>query len=226
MTKDHIRDSQELHKKYPTYGAASDYSNPKSHKYALTIPKALKACLRTDPKISTLLDHGTGNGGLPKLLNYSVPTVQSIGYDPAVELFSKKLSQRFDIVTSIDVLEHIGKHDINCVLDEIRDATNKFFFFCIDLIPAVKQTYDGRNAHFLIAPSEWWISQLKIKFNVVSALEVGELESGEKYPIRLFGCATNSMKHFKAMNTFLENVEIAQKRWIWTKKGVVLKDYE
>ena len=120
----------------------------------------------------------------------------------------------------------IGKHDINYVLDEIRDATNKFFFFCIDLIPAVKQTYDGRNAHFLIAPSEWWISQLKIKFNVVSALEVGELESGEKYPIRLFGCATNSMKHFKAMNTFLENVEIAQKRWIWTKKGVVLKDYE
>ncbi len=225
MTKEHISDSRELHRKYSTYGAASDYSNPNSHKYALTIPKAVKACQDLDPNISCLLDHGTGNGGLPKLLNESVPTIKAIGYDPAVELFAQEIHQKFDIVTSIDVLEHISKEDINGILDQIRDATNKFFFFCIDLIPALKQTSDGRNAHFLLAPSDWWIGQLKNKFNIVSAIEVGELESGTKYPIRLFGCATNSMKNFRTMNRFLESVEIAQKRWIWTENGIVLKDY-
>lgn len=225
MTQQHISDSRELHQKYSTtYGAASEYSNPQSHKYGLTIAKAVQASLEIDPNISCLLDHGTGNGGLPKLLNQQVPAIKSSGYDPAVQIFSQKTNQKFDIVTSIDVLEHICKSDIDSVLNEIREVTNKFFFFCIDLIPALKQTSDGRNAHFLLAPSEWWIGQLKNKFDIVSAIEVGELETGAKYPIRLIGCATDSVKNFRTMNRFLENVEIAQKRWIWTKEGILLKN--
>ena len=226
MEKKHISDSKDLHKKYSTYGAASEYSNPNSHKYLLTIPKAVQSCQKIDPQIMTLLDHGTGNGGLPKIINIEAPTIQAVGYDPAVELFSKKINQKFDIVTSIDVLEHITRDDINRTLDEIHNATNKFFFFCIDLIPAIKQTSDGRNAHFLLAPSDWWLGQIKNKFNIVTAIEVGELENGSKYPIRLFGCATNSIKNFSTMNTFLENVDIAQKRWVWTSTGVALKNYD
>ena len=225
MDHDDITDSKDLHKNYATYGASSEYSNPQSHKYLLTIPRAVQACQEVETSIASLLDHGTGNGGLPSILNAALPTLKVAGYDPAVKIFSQTINQKYDIVTSIDVLEHISKSEIQKTLDEIHDATNKFFFFCIDLIPAIKQTSDGRNAHFLIAPSDWWTAQLKNKFNIVTTIEVGELESGTKYPLRLFGCATDSMKHFKTMNTFLENVGIAQKRWVWTSTGVILKEY-
>ena len=34
------------------------------------------------------------------------------------------------------------------------------------------------------------------------------------YPMHLFGCASNSRKYFKMMNAFLENVEVANKKWV------------
>ena len=168
MSKEHVEASKNLHQKYPTYGLASHYTDPTSYKYGLTIPKSIANCKRIDTTIKTLLDHGTGNGGLPKTIN-SIQTlgVNAQGYDPAVEQYSLIPSHNFDIVTSIDVLEHISKGEITNILDEIHQLTGKFFFFCIDLIPALKYTDDNRNAHFLIAPSEWWIAQIKLKFNIV-----------------------------------------------------------
>ena len=89
----------------------------------------MQAYLEIDSNISCLLDHGTRNGGLPKLLNKQVPAIKSLGYDPAVQIFSQKTNQKFDIETSIDVLEHICKSDIDSILNEIREVTNKFSFF-------------------------------------------------------------------------------------------------
>ena len=89
----------------------------------------MQASLEIDSNISCLLDHGTRNGGSPKLFNKQVPAIKSLGYDPAVQIFSQKTNQKFDIVTSIDVLEHICKSDIDSILNEIREVTNKFSFF-------------------------------------------------------------------------------------------------
>ena len=52
------------------------------------------------------------------------------------------------------------------------------------------------------------------------------MPDGTNYPMHLFGCASNSMKNFKCMNTFLENVEIANKRWLHERGGVALKNYQ
>lgn len=51
------------------------------------------------------------------------------------------------------------------------------------------------------------------------------MPDGTSYPMHLFGCATNSMKNFQCMNKFLENIDIANKKWLYVKGKVLLKDY-
>ena len=225
MENSFIEASKNLHNDNKKYGAASEYSNPKSMKFRLTIPTAIKAAQNTCP-IQSLLDHGTGQGGLISTLTQEKNLqINAQGYDPGVPTFSEKPTSKYDIVTSIDVLEHIGKPFIRSTLREISGLTTKFFFFCIDLLPASKKTSDGRNAHFLIAPTEWWIYQIKNEFKIISFIEVGEMPDGTDYPMHLFGCATNSMKNYKCMNIFLENIAIANKRWVYRDGMLSLKNY-
>ena len=225
MENSFIEASKNLHKDNKEYGAASEYSDPKSMKFRLTIPTAIKAAQNIYP-IQSLLDHGTGQGGLISTLNQEENLeLNAQGYDPGVPTFSKKPTSKYDIVTSIDVLEHVGKPFIHSTLHEISDITGKFFFFCIDLLPASKKTTDGRNAHFLIAPTEWWIYQIKNEFKIITFIEVGEMPDGTDYPMHLFGCATNSMKNYRCMNIFLENINIANKRWVYRDGSLSLKNY-
>ena len=210
-----IEASKELHKKNKYYGMASEYTNKKSIKYKLTIPKAVIETDRIQP-IKHILDYGCGQGGLVKVLNDD-PLVKGIthGYDPAIENFKTIPNNEYDLVTSIDVLEHIGRENIDATLLKIKQITKGFFFFCIDLVPANKKLSDGRNAHVLLAPPDWWTQQLKTHFKIITAIETGEMPNSSSCPLRLIGCATNSIKNFKSMNTFLTNVRIANQRWIW-----------
>ncbi|MDO6351144.1 hypothetical protein Q3Y53_01190 [Synechococcus sp. YX-04-1] len=225
MENSFIEASKEAHAIRNNYGNSSSYSNKKSFKYLLTIPEAIKAASQAQ-NISSLLDHGCGRGGLKECIDSAqFLSIRTYNYDPAIPEFATLPKEKFDIVTSIDVLEHIGREDIDSTLTEIKGLTDKFFFFCIDLLPASKRTSDGRNFHFLIAPADWWCQKLKEHFKIATFIEAGELPGGETYPIHLYGCASNSMKNFKAMNSFLENVLIANKRLVW-KNGVSMKNYE
>lgn len=104
-----INASVNIHKENPDYGSASEYSNPSSMKFKLTIPRAIKAAQK-QCSIHSLLDHGTGQGGLIHSLSKDKDLELDLrGYDPAVEIFSEKPTSKYDIITSIDVLEHIGR---------------------------------------------------------------------------------------------------------------------
>ena len=211
--------SKELHKTDPTYGRASAYTKKGSLKHELTIPKAVYAAHQIQP-IKNILDHGCGQGGLVTTINEDPSiTARAYGYDPAVEAFSKLPKHNFDIITSIDVLEHIGRDYINETIAEIKKINSGFFFFCIDLIPAKKKLPDRRNAHVLLAPSDWWAQQIKSHFKIVTLIEVGEMQDHSNYPVHLFGCATNTVKSFDAMTEFLRNVRIANKTWTWNPNG-------
>ena len=210
-----IEASKELHRTNQHYGEASDYTKKGAMKHELTIPKAVAAAQTIQP-INHILDHGCGKGGLVMSLNNDANVSgAAYGYDPAVEGFTQHPRKTYDLITSIDVLEHIGRKHIETTIAEIKQINSGFFFFCIDLLPASKTTSDGRNAHFLIAPSDWWVQQIKSHFKVVTAIEVGQMPDNTPYPIHLFGCATNSMINFNAMCEFLRNVRIANKDWIW-----------
>ena len=209
-----IEASKKLHADNERYGAASEYSKPDTMKHRLTIPKAIKESQKFS-SIRSILDHGTGKGGLIEIINeHKELNVIAKGYDPGVPKFSELPSSKFNIVTSIDVLEHIGIDYIDSTIGEIANLTENFFFFCIDLIPASKKLSDGRNAHTLIAPPGWWLQQIKSKFKIINCIEVGIMPDGSSYPLHLFGCASNSRKYLKSMNTFLENIEVASKQWV------------
>lgn len=225
MGNNYIEASKQLHSDNKQYGAAAEYSKPDTMKFMLTIPQAIKASQEFS-LIRSILDHGTGKGGLIETLNqHKELDIIAKGYDPCVPEFSELPSSKFDIVTSIDVLEHLGIDYVGSTISEINNLTENFFFFCIDLVPASKMLNDGRNAHTLIAPSDWWLQQIKNKFKIISCIEVGKMSDGSSYPMHLFGCASNSRKYFKSMNAFLDNVEVANYQWIRQEKNVILKSW-
>ena len=104
---------------------------------------------------SSLLDYGTGKGRLVEHLRETLPpSIHVDGYDPAVQKWETPPTKPYDIVTCLDVLEHIEMGSIDAVLKDIHRLTKNFCYLVIDLQPAVKTLKDGRNAHILLAPPE------------------------------------------------------------------------
>lgn len=103
----------------------------------------------------TLLDYGCGS--MQNLLKVLKPTkdVRYLGYDPAVPEFSHK--EPAELVTCIDVLEHIEPQLLDNVLDDLQSLTECFAFFTVHTGPAVKTLTDGRNAHLIQQSPAWWL---------------------------------------------------------------------
>ena len=115
---------------------------------------------------SSVLDYGTGKGLLVERLRDELPsTITVSGYDPAVKRWSKKPEDKFDFVTSFDVLEHVEINLIDNVINHLSALTRHICYVVIDLHPAIKKLDDGRNAHILLAPVDWWVSKFSQRFN-------------------------------------------------------------
>ena len=214
MASSPIEHSRDLHKN-PDYSLPSAYEMKKKIKGRMNLPFALKKTC-DHFTISNFLDYGCGKNGLINLLerNQHFQSVDFVGYDPAVEKFASRPNKKFDIVTCIDVLEHISRAEIAQTLIEIDELTHGFFFFAIDLIPAQKTLADSRNAHIMLAPPDWWCQQISSQFSYTRFFQAGKFESGEKFPIHLFGWATNLAKKQRMANQFFDSVEILSKEWI------------
>ena len=110
---------------------------------------------------NSVLDYGTGKGALVKRLQTELaPQIEVQGYDPAIPAYATKPQTCADILICLDVLEHIEMSSIDAVLREIHTLTRHFCYLVIDLQPAVKTLADGRNAHILLAPPEWWVGRV------------------------------------------------------------------
>jgi len=144
-----------LHARDSRFGNRSDGSGVAGRlSVALLRMHELGAC-------NSVLDYGTGKGKLVKRLRQELPSKIDVnGYDPAVEEWEDKPCSSSDIVTCLDVLEHIELESIDVVLRNIKALTNNFCYLVVDLQPAVKTLEDGRNAHILLAPPEWWIGRV------------------------------------------------------------------
>lgn len=122
---------------------------------------------------NSVLDYGTGKGALVQRLRTELPnTIRVDGYDPAVEAFAARPSEPADILTCLDVLEHIEMNSLDAVLREIHQLTRQFCYLVIDLQPAKKTLADGRNAHILLAPPEWWASRISQLFSCQTSFPV------------------------------------------------------
>jgi len=121
---------------------------------------------------SSILDYGCGKGSLANVLPFKISE-----YDPAIP-GKDSPPEPHDVIVCTDVMEHIEPDCLDSVLAHIRSLMKREGFFVIATRPAKKCLPDGRNAHLIIEPWEWWAAKLREHFRIVE-FAVDPIESGE-----------------------------------------------
>lgn len=101
----------------------------------------------------------------------NVPVVRVVNYDPCVEGLGEK--SKCDFVACIDVLEHIEPEYLDDVLDDIKAHMGRCGFLTVHTEPAFKHLADGRNAHLIQRPYDWWMEQIRSRFWVSEMVNLG-----------------------------------------------------
>ena len=163
--------NQDLHKN-PKYGSRKReaiYSELK------TLTEATRS--------KTVLDYGCGKGEMARNLD------NVTSYDPCVHEFSTKPEAKFDIVACCDVLEHIEPDCLLDVLNDIFGYADRAVYLVISTRPAGKTLADGRNAHLIVKPRDWWVEllaqnfpfwQLTVKTSDISEITVIGVNNGRR----------------------------------------------
>lgn len=147
--------NRQLHEENPYYGIGGG-------KYAETVINMKTA------EISSVLDYGAGKQQLAKSLPFPIWS-----YDPAIPEISES-PRPADLVVCTDVLEHIEPEKLAYVLDDLKRVTQKIGYFVIHLGAAQKTYADGRNAHLIQQPPEWWNKKLSRFFDVATSQVKGK----------------------------------------------------
>lgn len=116
-------------------------------------------------EIRSLLDYGCGhNLSLQKNLKASRPFVYQ-AYDPGVPEYADP-PEPAELVCCIDVLEHIEPDCIDAVMDHLEELTEVILFATVHTGPAGKTLPDGRNAHLIQQPMDWWLPKFMERFSI------------------------------------------------------------
>jgi 2-polyprenyl-3-methyl-5-hydroxy-6-metoxy-1,4-benzoquinol methylase len=109
----------------------------------------------------SVLDYGAGKGKFAQ----SFPQLMVEQYDPAIPGLDDP-PEPCDFVICLDVLEHIEPELLDNVLDDIQRCTKKAVFLTVNMFPARKVLADGRNAHLIQKPVNWWIPKLMARWDM------------------------------------------------------------
>ena len=90
------------------------------------------------------------------------PNIQIDGFDPGNTSFQEFKKEKYDLVISTDVLEHIEPEYIDETLKFLKQKS-RYFYHLIALQPSRLILPDGRNAHLILESADWW----KKKFQVL-----------------------------------------------------------
>ena len=111
-------------------------------------------------KAKRVLDYGCGKGSFVRYVQENLPDVEIVGYDPAVEEYSKLPEGHFDFIWCTDVLEHIEPELIDNIINHLKELSTDYLYVSANCTKAKKHLADGRNAHLIIQPKEWWNEKL------------------------------------------------------------------
>lgn len=126
-------------------------------------------------ELDHLLDYGCGsNLSLTKTLRPERQFVYQ-GYDPGVPEYADE-PKPAEIVTCIDVLEHIEPEYLDNVLDHLEELTQVVLFASVHMGPAGKVLEDGRNAHLTQQPYTWWLPKFWERFDIQTFQIVSPVE--------------------------------------------------
>ena len=156
------RDMQRQLHQNPNYGVMSVHYAPLVHD------------LLEKSGAKSLSDYGAGKKRLwSTLQQLGIQGVEYHPYDPAFPEYGEPTPA--DLVTCIDVLEHIEPELLMNVIQELHTLVRHYGLFTIHTGPAAKVLPDGRNAHLIQQPSGWWLPRLCQYFNVI---ELQSIEHG------------------------------------------------
>lgn len=156
LLSDSYRAQQEKLHENPNYGVASIEYAP------------LVAEIVNNLGVTELCDYGAGKCNLMKTINEKrlvKHPFKYLPYEPAIERFADK-PEPAEMVACIDVLEHVEPQFLDNVLNDLERLTEVVGFFTVHCGPAVKVLDDGRNAHLIQQPPEWWLPKLMERFDL------------------------------------------------------------
>lgn len=160
ITPAYVLEQHRLHED-PEYGAGS-------HRYA-----HLLIDLMRQNNCETMLDYGAGKGTLAKVMR-SVAGMKVAEYDPCV-LGKTEPPQPADMVSCIDVMEHIEPDCLEAVFADLKRLTRKRLF--VDVATKFDKhrwLTDGRNSHQIVNEGRWWHNQFEHRgFKVVATWTTG-----------------------------------------------------
>jgi 2-polyprenyl-3-methyl-5-hydroxy-6-metoxy-1,4-benzoquinol methylase len=111
--------------------------------------------------LQSMIDYGAGGGTLKQTLQRSGWEGPIVEYDPAIQGIDKPPMEPADLVTCTDVLEHIEPERLTAVLKHIHYLTKLAAFLVISTVPSSKELRDGRNAHLIVQPPNWWTTAVE-----------------------------------------------------------------
>jgi 2-polyprenyl-3-methyl-5-hydroxy-6-metoxy-1,4-benzoquinol methylase len=132
-----------------------------------------------EPK--TLLDVGCGWGYLVKWANENGIDAKGLDFAAPGADFKQRATDPFpmdavDMVTSLDVFEHLYEPEIDIVIKEMRRVCKGLLIVSICSRASVNTFDDGSNLHNTIEPQQWWINRIESHgFEHVKTLDFVEL---------------------------------------------------
>jgi len=153
ITSDYRKQQERMHAEIPGYGVMGAMFG----KMVSEIMDRLN--------ISELLDYGCGHnlslfGAIKGSRKFRYQA-----YDPGVPEYAKDPIPS-QMVTCIDVLEHVEPELLDDVLDHLQSLTEQVGFFTVHTGPAGKTLPDGRNAHLIQEGAKWWLPKIMERFEV------------------------------------------------------------
>lgn len=122
-----------------------------------------------ETKVKTLLDYGAGKGylyskdfkivkpELDKPLQELWNLESHRCYDPAYAEHSKYPEDKYDLVISTDVIEHVPEEDLTWFINDIFSLAKESVYLNIACYPALKHFKDGTNVHISLFEPKVWI---------------------------------------------------------------------
>lgn len=103
---------------------------------------------------SDVLDYGCGKCTLQEAIGIAINN-----FDPCILALATP-PMPADIVACIEVLEHVEPEYLDRALDDLRRLTTRVLFATVATGLSTKRLGDGRNAHLIVQPEEWWIARI------------------------------------------------------------------
>lgn len=152
LSEPYRRLNEELHRTRSTYGASG-------HRNVHLVRELMQRHDTTD-----VLDYGCGKATLSAQIGCR-------NYDPCIPRFSDE-PEPADIVTCLDVLEHVEPACLQAVLEHLQSLTRVALLAVVATHPdRSKNLPDGSNPHRIVQPGHWWVETLGGYFRVTDHKE-------------------------------------------------------